>query len=507
MKRVPLTCCARAIRRTPRPASRLASWTAALGLAVCGLPACAPASVGLLFSVEDAANLPPMAQYLSVSFRINGVTYEESRFAVPPSPPPHRYGLRFNDSPQGNIEITVQPLDVNQNKIVACGKEYKWNTSATLNSGLNEYKIDFAAPGDKYSNKNDLYGVWLGTNLWAVGAGGTVMQYDGTCWQREESPLLRPDYTFRAIWGLAEEDVWVLGETTAGGSPVSVLLTRHQGVWSERGQLQGTATAMWGPDGNQDDGGKIWITGRNGSAPFLYYHERLPNYNVISKAPVTAYFQLAADESIADLTAFSGSGGDLLIAAKVSKKSMPDYLTLFALNPDPKVNPPFQKINGSAITGSPLPHSIDQVAFYTDKSKIWLAGAKAVPAPGANNKLTIKRLEAPLIGMMPYQFVTFPDPMVFDKSAVVAASSDEDVAYFAKVDDAAGSQPIDQPLVRCTTSGTPGCVSVAKQGGHFPGSITSAFRTNDLKLWFTMKGGSLARLDPIDDSIVTFAAP
>jgi hypothetical protein len=479
---------------------------------------CAPAPVGLVFTVEDAANLPAMTQYLSISLKLNGTEYVDANYPIPLVPYPHRYGLLVPADAGGEVKLTVRPLGEGQNRLSACGSEYQWNTTATLNEGVNEYKVLFTKPEGKFTNKNDLYASWSRKNFWTVGAGGTVLQYDGTCWTREQSPLLKPEYTFKAIWGLNDEedddpnnpnpnvinDLWVMGETSSGGTPQSVLLRRHKGVWTERGSLQGTVTAMRGLDGQSDDGSNIWIIGKNGTTPFLYFHKRKADNYVISKAPVSAYFELSSNESIADLTALQGSEA-LFIAAKINRAASTPYLILF--KEEPVLNPPFRKEAGSVIATNPLPLSIDAMSART-LDEIWLAGAKLSPMPGANNKISIRRLELSLL-TGGYQDTPFPDQMLFETSKLRLVSNENNVAYLAKVDDSAAPRPIDQPLVRCQYSaGTSSCAVLPGQSGRFPGAITSAWATNEGALWFTMSGGSLVRIDAQNNgAIETFVAP
>lgn len=476
---------------------------------------CSPEPVGLVFTVEDAANLPVSTESLTVSFSVNGVRYKDETFAVPRQDPyPHRYGIRLPDNAGGEVKVTVQPLSGENppRKLSACGSEYKWESAETLKPGINEYKISFTKPEGKYSNKNELFASWSRQSFWTVGAAGTVLQYDGICWKREESPLFKPEYTFKAIWGLNDDDspggqsdLWVAGETSSGGSVQSVLLRRYNGVWTERGSLQGTVTAMWGLDAPSDDGAKLWIMGRNGTTPFLYYHEKKADNYVISKAQNTAYFDLAANESIADLTALHGIGDDIFIAAKINRAASTPYLTLY--HHDVVLNPPFRKLSGTALM-NPLPLNIDTISVL-DANVIWFAGAKLSPVPGANNKVTIRRLETAVT--TDYQYSTFPDPTVFETSRIRLLSGKIDVVYLAKSDDSATPMPIAQPIVRCEYNagmGTGTCTPLPNQSGRFPGVITSAWRSNEGMLWYTMSGGGLARIDTQkSDAIETFVAP
>jgi hypothetical protein len=56
----------------------------------------------------------------------------------------------------------------------------------------------------------DLSGVWgsSGSNVFAVGAGGTIIQYRGGRWLRADSPT---DMDLRAVWGMSEDNIFSVG--------------------------------------------------------------------------------------------------------------------------------------------------------------------------------------------------------------------------------------------------------------------------------------------------------
>jgi hypothetical protein len=57
----------------------------------------------------------------------------------------------------------------------------------------------------------DLNGVWASRfdDAWAVGAGGTLLHFDGARWQPRTSGTT---FDLRAVWGSAASDVWVVGD-------------------------------------------------------------------------------------------------------------------------------------------------------------------------------------------------------------------------------------------------------------------------------------------------------
>jgi hypothetical protein len=96
---------------------------------------------------------------------------------------------------------------------------------------------------------NDLHGVWGSgpKDVWAVGALGTVLRYDGAAWRRVESGV---QARLLAVWGASSTEVWIAGE--------GVVLRwdgRRLGKAAVPGPL-GTLRAIWGR-GARD----VWIVG------------------------------------------------------------------------------------------------------------------------------------------------------------------------------------------------------------------------------------------------------
>src|SRR2546429_9871978 len=58
---------------------------------------------------------------------------------------------------------------------------------------------------------NTVISVWgtASTDVWAVGASGTILHSDGSAWSASESGT--PNYTLRGVWGSASTDVWAVG--------------------------------------------------------------------------------------------------------------------------------------------------------------------------------------------------------------------------------------------------------------------------------------------------------
>lgn len=98
-----------------------------------------------------------------------------------------------------------------------------------------------------------LDGVWGldAQNVWMVGNQGTILKWDGSSWQRQESNTTQ---TLSAVWGSSATDVWAVGTSgtvlrwngTAWSVIPSATSAYFSGVW-------GT-----GPD-------NVWIVGNDGS--------------------------------------------------------------------------------------------------------------------------------------------------------------------------------------------------------------------------------------------------
>jgi parallel beta-helix repeat protein len=104
---------------------------------------------------------------------------------------------------------------------------------------------------------NTLYGVWgsSSTNVFAVGASGTILKYDGTNWSSLTSGTTNNLYS---VWGSASNDVFAVGY---GGT-----IVHYNGTaWSS--QTSGTTNALYGVWGNS--GSDVFAVGASGT--ILHY--------------------------------------------------------------------------------------------------------------------------------------------------------------------------------------------------------------------------------------------
>lgn len=113
--------------------------------------------------------------------------------------------------------------------------------------------------GERWSSRwtptdEHLRGIWiLDSRAWVVGDAATVLHYSGQSWEPVSIPELDPGVQLRAIWGNAEETLWIAG---TGGT----LLERRAGVWNKI-EVSTTASlnAIW------SGGDEVWVVGDGGT--------------------------------------------------------------------------------------------------------------------------------------------------------------------------------------------------------------------------------------------------
>ena len=103
---------------------------------------------------------------------------------------------------------------------------------------------------------NSLTGVWgtSGSNVWAVGAGGTILHWDGTSWSRVSSGTTM---SLNGIWGTSATDVWAVGQ---GGTTL-----HYDGVsWAAVQSAPISLFSVWNTSPSD-----VWATG-NYPTPIHY---------------------------------------------------------------------------------------------------------------------------------------------------------------------------------------------------------------------------------------------
>ncbi|MCP4713729.1 MAG: hypothetical protein GY868_01325, partial [Deltaproteobacteria bacterium] len=115
-----------------------------------------------------------------------------------------------------------------------------------------EWKGDFTAVDT--GSTATLYAIWgtAANDIFAVGAAGTVLHYDGSAWAAMATPANTPD--LKAVWGLSGASVYAVGN---GGT----ILYYDGSTWAEQtSDTTEDLTGIWGAA--SDD---IYITGTGGT--------------------------------------------------------------------------------------------------------------------------------------------------------------------------------------------------------------------------------------------------
>lgn len=102
-----------------------------------------------------------------------------------------------------------------------------------------------------------LNAVWAAdaNNAWAVGAGGTIMKWDGTSWSAQSSGVTS---SLNAVWGTSTTSVWAAGD---GG----VILKWNGTAWSaQTSSTTNILRAVWGTSATS-----IWVVGDGGTILFF----------------------------------------------------------------------------------------------------------------------------------------------------------------------------------------------------------------------------------------------
>jgi hypothetical protein len=108
---------------------------------------------------------------------------------------------------------------------------------------------------------NDLFGVWGSGphDVWAVGASGTILHWDGSAWSGTPSGTTEE---IRAVWGSGPNDVWAVGGPAfSDPHPAPSTILHWDGTaWSNSTSPAGSLRAIWGSGAND-----VWAVGDAGT--------------------------------------------------------------------------------------------------------------------------------------------------------------------------------------------------------------------------------------------------
>ncbi|HEY9227896.1 MAG TPA: hypothetical protein VIP11_14665, partial [Gemmatimonadaceae bacterium] len=119
--------------------------------------------------------------------------------------------LRWNGSAwsvvSDQVRPIVSPID-NYNSV--------WGSGSTVwiagNASMLRCTSPTACANASVPGSGILYGIWgtTPTNVFAVGASGRILRYNGTAWSQMTSPTTR---TLTRVWGSSASDVWAVGDS------------------------------------------------------------------------------------------------------------------------------------------------------------------------------------------------------------------------------------------------------------------------------------------------------
>lgn len=137
----------------------------------------------------------------------------------------------------------------------------------------------------------ELNAIWgsSASDIWAVGAAGRIVRYDGSTWSNYPSGTTE---TLRAIWGSSATDVWIGGE--------SGVLLRHDGkvLTKATSGTTGTINGLWGLSASE-----IWAA----------TDDKVMHYNGSAWLPQsTSSMEAYCVWGLSSSVAWAGSNGTLL---------------------------------------------------------------------------------------------------------------------------------------------------------------------------------------------------
>ena len=124
-----------------------------------------------------------------------------------------------------------------------------------------------------------LKGLWgsSASNIWAVGAGGTMLRYNGVQWS---SALSGTTLDLEDVWGTGPTDVWAVG---GGFNTPGVILHYNGSGWTQiMTPTVGTANAVWGTSPTN-----VYVAGGDGGTSGYILHYNGSTWTFVG-APLTS---------------------------------------------------------------------------------------------------------------------------------------------------------------------------------------------------------------------------
>jgi hypothetical protein len=180
-----------------------------------------------------------------------------------------------------------------------------WGSGATdvwaVGAGGTILHWDGAAWSPSPSGTNaDLSSVWGSgaTDVWAVGVGGTILHWDGTAWSPSTSGT---SADFADVWGSSVSDVWVTGGVTG--------LHWNGASWSDKLSGSSTGQGVW-CSGASD----VWVVGP-GTLPSILNGVSIHHWDGAAWHSKWDYYLKPANSYLSDV--WGSSGSDVWITGSI----------------------------------------------------------------------------------------------------------------------------------------------------------------------------------------------
>ncbi|HEY3447817.1 MAG TPA: hypothetical protein VGK67_15785 [Myxococcales bacterium] len=163
---------------------------------------------------------------------------------VPETPPPARLAVWRDD---GGLRAGLVSTEDSGIPGPDAGLDRLVRSSPARNRDLGICSPDHFCWENPLPQGAHLYGVWAAKDdeVWAVGAAGTLLRFDGKAWTRFSTKVATP---LTALWGAGPESGWAVGPGA---------LLRYDGKgWQKQEALAGATLLVWGTAA--DD---VWAAG------------------------------------------------------------------------------------------------------------------------------------------------------------------------------------------------------------------------------------------------------
>ncbi len=243
---------------------------------------CVLAVVAMLSCGENRAviklitkNAPRGTATIEATIEIDGTIYSTDKIApyTDVDTETNRFLFTYPVNATGSTKISLKALTMDRCEI---GTAF-YKTEITNFEPMLEKTVTFDSHPRVESSIQSLLGIWgskrtdkkqKASDIWAVGANGTLFHWDGVCWTDWQNATITTSASFNkstlaVVDGIRDSDVWVVGENQTFGH-------WDGAAWNfnvmKTGTLNpGTVTALRVFSSND-----AWVTGLSGASFILY---------------------------------------------------------------------------------------------------------------------------------------------------------------------------------------------------------------------------------------------